>query len=119
MANEDKSKASRVAVIKLDHLYYKNDSIYKKYSEQVNGNADNTPYTLNGESSKVLRDLVDLVTNHGTARMKIRAALYIVYHHSIHNRFKEAKDFLLRTHIADIISLQDIGTQIIYNRAIT
>jgi translation initiation factor 3 subunit C len=63
--------------------------------------------------------LVDLINQHGTARMRIRSALYIVYHHSIHNRFKVAKDLLLKTHIADIISLQDIGTQIIYNRAIT
>lgn len=29
--HEDKSKASRVAIIKLDHLYFKNDSIYQKY----------------------------------------------------------------------------------------
>lgn len=51
--------------------------------------------------------------------MKIRAVLQVVYHHSIHNRFKEAKELLLRTHISNIITLQDIGTQIIYNRAIT
>lgn len=43
----------------------------------------------------------------------------MVYHHSIHNRYHEAKDLLLRTHVSDIVHTQDIGTQIIYNRAIT
>jgi 3-polyprenyl-4-hydroxybenzoate decarboxylase len=28
--NNDYSKAARIAVLKLDHIYYKNDAIYAK-----------------------------------------------------------------------------------------
>lgn len=42
----DASKASRVAILKLDHLYYKNDSIYEKINSNVQVNDENRPYTL-------------------------------------------------------------------------
>lgn len=51
--------------------------------------------------------------------MKLRAALYQIYHLSIHKKFYPARDLLLKTHIGDIIHLQDIASQILYNRAVT
>ena len=107
----DSNKAARVAILKLDHLYFKNDSLYKKIKDckdQVQD--DNKPYVIEGETSRVLSDLVVLINNNGTFKMKMRASLYLVYHHSIHNRFAEAKDLLLKSHIGDIIYLQDIGS---------
>jgi translation initiation factor 3 subunit C len=59
-----------------------------------------------------------LINNYGTPKMRLKAALYIIYHHSIHNRFTQAKDLLLKTHIGDVIHMQDIGSQIIYNRTV-
>ncbi len=89
----DNSKASRVAILKLDHLYYKNDSMHSKISQRpANSNDDNKPYELNGSSQNILGGLVELINNNGTSRMRVRAALYIVYHHSIHNRYHQAKD---------------------------
>lgn len=117
IAHDDKSKAARVAIIKMDHLYSKNDSLYVRYA-QAPKEEGNTPYIPEGDSSQVLADLTQLINTHGTARMRFRAALYTVYHLSIHNKFSQAKELLLKTHIADIISIQDVGTQIIYNRAI-
>ncbi len=31
-----------------------------------------------------------------------------VYHHSLHNRFNEAKVLMLKTHISDVIQLQNV-----------
>lgn len=41
-----------------------------------------------------------------------------VYHHAIHNRYNEAKDLMLKSHIASTIAKQQISNQISYNRAV-
>ena len=116
--NNDLSKAARIAVLKLDHLYYKNDALLARIAAAAPQSDPNKPYLLNGDSSVALEELMTLVNHHGTPKMRLRAALYLVYHHSIHNRFAEAKDLLLKTHIGDVIGLQDVGSQIIYNRTL-
>ena len=104
--HSDNKKAARVAVLKLDHLYYKNDSLYQRIvTSNQNSKDENRPYTVNGESQKVLNELVTLINNNGTAKMRMRASLYQVYHHSIHNRYHQARDLLLKTHIAEGIHL--------------
>jgi translation initiation factor 3 subunit C len=98
------SKSARVAIIKLDHLYYKNNSIYQKIRDCPQSTDDNKPYILE-DSQRVLNELTTLINQSGTLKMKMRATLYMIYYHSIHNRFTEAKDLLLKSHIADIIYL--------------
>jgi translation initiation factor 3 subunit C len=71
------------------------------------------------DSRRVLGDIVKLINQFGTLKMKMRATLYLIYFHSIHNRFTDAKDLLLKSHIGDVVYLQDIGIQILYNRAVT
>mmetsp|Transcript_15165 Transcript_15165/g.14758 ORF Transcript_15165/g.14758 Transcript_15165/m.14758 type:complete len:91 (-) Transcript_15165:846-1118(-) len=51
--------------------------------------------------------------------MRLRAYLYQAYHHALHNRFSQAKELLLKTHITEIIHIQEIPVQILYNRACT
>lgn len=41
-----------------------------------------------------------------------------VYHHSLHDRYHQAKDLLLVTHIQDVVQQMDVTTQILYNRAL-
>jgi len=115
--NNDYSKAARIAVLKLDHLYYKNDTLYAKIATSTS-DPNNKPYVINEDSQRVLEELMALINDYGTSRMRLRAAMYVAYHHSIHNRFALAKDLLLKTHIGEIIHAQDIGSQIIYNRTV-
>lgn len=51
--------------------------------------------------------------------MKVRAALCQAYHHGLHKRFSEGRELLLKTHVGESIHLQDISSQILYNRAVT
>lgn len=86
--SRDLNKASRIAILKLDHIYFKNDVLYEKIrSANVQDDEDNKPYIINENSEKVISELVDTVNKNGTPKMKLRAALYLIYHHSIHNRF--------------------------------
>ena len=50
--------------------------------------------------------------------MKVKATLLQVYHLALHNKVVIAKDLLKKTHIGEIITLQHVDNQILYNRAI-
>ena len=54
----------------------------------------------------------------GNYKMKMRAYLLQIYHHALHNRVAEAKNILLKMHIGEMIHVQDVALQILYNRAV-
>ena len=109
-------KAARIALLKLDHIYYKNDSLYAKFRSDPTAQGSYIPQK---ESRILIEELVSLINQKGTSKMKVRAALCQVYHHGLHRRFYEGRELLLKTHVGESIHLQDIGSQILYNRAIT
>ena len=51
--------------------------------------------------------------------MRVRATLYQAYHHGVHNRINQAKDLLQKTHMSQVIGVQHVDNQILYNRALT
>jgi len=67
----------------------------------------------------VIQKLVSSVHKFGTPRQRVRATLCQVYHHALHNRLSQAKDLIMKTHINQVISLQHVDNQILYNRALT
>jgi hypothetical protein len=68
------------------------------------------------DSQTVLRELAALVFNYGDERIKTRAILYLIFNHALHDRFFEARDLLLMSHLQDNIHHVDIPTQILFNR---
>ena len=51
-----------------------------------------------------------------TDRLRTRAILCHIYHHSIHDNWYEARDLMLMSHLQDTVSHSDPLTQILYNR---
>merc|ERR1712241_1183379 len=51
-----------------------------------------------------------------TDRLRTRAILSHIYHHSIHDNWYDARDLMLMSHLQDKISHSDPLTQILYNR---
>ena len=49
-------------------------------------------------------------------RLRTRAILFHIYHHSLHDRWYEARDLMLMSHLQELIDVADIPTRIIYNR---
>jgi len=116
----ESSNTARIALLKLDHLYYKNDTLYAKFKEsKQTENLQDPSYVPEKESRLVIEDLVRIVNTYGSSKMKVKAALQQAYHHGLHRRFFEGRDLLLKTHVGESIHLQDIGSQILYNRAVT
>ena len=66
----------------------------------------------------MIENLVKVVNTYGSSKMKVKAALQQAFHLGLHRRFYEGRDLLLKTHVGESIHLQDIGSQILYNRAV-
>jgi len=50
-------------------------------------------------------------------RIRTRALLCHAYHHALHDRFHQARDLFLMSHLQETINLTDTNTKILYNRA--
>lgn len=97
------SHAARAATIKLTYLYYKNDSIYEKIHARLEKKGQSAASNKNiyflDNSQKVISDLVKITLKSALPRLRVRATLCQVYHHALHNRLREAKDLLMKTHM--------------------
>ena len=115
---------SRIAIIKLQYLYYKNDIIYEQIRQRIEAKGKNLAQSLKSiyilqNSQQEIAELVSQVHRHGNPRMRVRATLYQAYHHGLHNRLSEARDLLLKTHMSQVITVQHVDNQVLYNRALT
>ena len=70
------------------------------------------------DSAAVIEQIVQLVKRIGQPKMRVKATLLQVYHMALHNNVIVAKDLLQKTHIGQIISMQQVDNQILYNRAL-
>ena len=67
--------------------------------------------------TELMNTLCTHVYKHGTDAAKIRATICHVFHHALHDRFLEARDLLLMSHIQEkIYDVGDISTMILFNR---
>jgi translation initiation factor 3 subunit C len=148
------TEAAALAQLRVEHLYYRHDSIAKYVDRAANffqtfGEADmlhpscvtsdesgkgQTDFTKTHpgavagkpfmdekshevDSKKLISELCTYVYQHGTDRAKTRAMICHIYHHALHDRFLEARDLLLMSHLQDTISnVGDVSTMILFNR---
>jgi len=69
------------------------------------------------DSTGLISKLTAFVYQHGTDRAKTRAMVCHIYHHALHDRFTEARDLLLMSHLQDTIAnAGDVSTMILFNR---
>lgn len=77
-------------------------------------NIDEISTTSNSDK---LEALCTFVYQHGSDRSKTRSMLCHIFHHALHDRFLEARDLLLMSHLQDTIpAANDISTMILFNR---
>jgi len=116
--HDELEKASRVGLIKLEHIYYKHDSLYEKTQQALKAKPEKLAelYFHSQPSEVVVQSLVDQVSQHCTLKLKVKAILLQSFHHAIHNRYFQAQDLVLKSQLAKTIAKQQIQNQIFYNR---
>lgn len=100
----------RIYLKRIQHLYYKFDF---KSREPTTTDAVDPQKT----SSTIMDRLCKFIyTRDTTNRIRTQAILSHIYHHALHDRYFEARDLMLMSHLQDNIQYSDIPTQILYNR---
>ena len=145
-------EAAQLAQLRLEHVYYRHDSIAVQVDKAALFNkqhgevtmlhpgciiADKTPGAA--DFSKIhpaaasgppvvadppvvdygamMTELCQYVYKHGTEQAKVRATICQIYHHALHDRYVDARDLLLMSHLQDsIYSYDDVSTMVLYNR---
>lgn len=105
------SDAAMLAELRVEHMYYRHDSIVKAFAESQDTSAADL------DTAKEMAALCTYIYQHGSDRQKTRAMLCHIYHHALHGRFLEARDLLLMSHLQETIPVAgDIATMILFNR---
>lgn len=95
------TEQSRVALMKLERLYYKHDKIYEVAKTSPN---KTELYFLDGPSADIILSLVNQVMESGTSKLKMKAILLQSYHHALHNRYELAEELIMRSRISHKIT---------------
>lgn len=95
----DKQQICRIYLKKVENLYYK----YDKNNEK--------------KSAELVDKLCKFIyQNDSTDRLRTKAILCHIYHNGLHDRWFEARDLILMSHLQESIDNSDIPLQILYNR---
>ena len=119
---DEKSDAAMLAELKVEHLYYRHDSLAVQIDAAVRAAEAGSETSPPAEQSQVdmakqIEDLCIYIYQHGSDKQKTRAMLCQIYHHALHDRFLEARDLLLMSHLQETIPVTgDISTMILFNR---
>lgn len=141
-----KSELCRLRMLRLEHVYYKRNYVavpprcpgLGEPEKDENGMlvtpAPEKPvepaeprepkqWIVNDEEETDISALVKrlctfLYGRESTDRIRARAMLCNVYHHTLFDRWFEARDLMLMSHLQETIVHSDVPTQILYNRTI-
>eukprot|EP00918_Siedleckia_nematoides_P032462 GHVU01070420.1.p1 GENE.GHVU01070420.1~~GHVU01070420.1.p1 ORF type:complete len:887 (-),score=264.92 GHVU01070420.1:71-2533(-) len=104
--------AARLAMRRLEHLYYKHDDLIVRAATkcpQVGDQPEGRQEFINKLAMKVYR--------YGDAALHPRAMLCQMYYHALHDRFFQARDMLLMSRLQENIhQYNSIPLQILFNR---
>uniref|UniRef100_UPI000EF4CF26 eukaryotic translation initiation factor 3 subunit C n=1 Tax=Ciona intestinalis TaxID=7719 RepID=UPI000EF4CF26 len=102
----------------IEYVYYKYDRNTAEGAVAEEKTSDEEPETEESlDSTQLMSTLCQYIyTKDSSDRIRTRAILHHIYHHSLHDRWYEARDLMLMSHLQETINYSDVPTQIAYNR---
>jgi len=117
----DQLSISKIYLLIILHIYYKNEELIKKMTEKFNLNINRDEYLIKSceNPENFMNQLCDKIYAHCDEKSKLRALLCNVYFLCIHNHYDMAKNLFKRSHVFELIQiLKDDHTKILYNRTL-
>ncbi|KAI0267168.1 eukaryotic translation initiation factor 3 subunit 8 [Gloeopeniophorella convolvens] len=111
---------ARVVMRRLEHIYSKPDAVLNALESAVAASELTISLSLASQPSPsaLINALCVHLYKSGNSVLRTRAMLSHIYHHAFHNDFYTARDMLLMSHLQETVYSMDVGTQILYNRAV-
>ncbi|KAJ3261683.1 Translation initiation factor 3 subunit c [Boothiomyces macroporosus] len=114
--NESQDILDLMLMRRVEHLYYKPDSIIEAFEAAVQ-----TEYSFGTENLKIdqlVAHYCTLLYKTNIDRIRVRALLCHVYHVALHDDYHKARDMILMSRLQETITQSDIPTQTLYNRSL-
>jgi len=108
---------ARTVMRRVEHIYSKPDAVIQALETGVLA-APQTTLATAGTPTALVHALCVYLYKSGESLLRTRAMLSHIYHYALQNKFHTARDMLLMSHLQESIHNADVGTQILYNRAI-
>lgn len=117
----DQTSISRIHLLILLHIYYKNAQSIRKMIERFNLNVNRDEYLIKSceNPENFITQLCNKIYTYCDEKSKIRAMLCNIYFLCVHNKYNVAKDLFNRSYIYEVIQImKDDQLKILYNRTL-
>ncbi|KAI5794399.1 eukaryotic translation initiation factor 3 subunit 8 N-terminus-domain-containing protein [Peziza echinospora] len=115
---------NRVINRRLEHVYFKPAQVIATVEEKTWAKLPKTvesaitPRPTVYDATELINTLCTYLYKHDATVLRTRAMLSHIYHFALHNKFYQARDMLLMSHLQENIHVADVSTQILYNRTL-
>ncbi|CAH7686256.1 translation initiation factor eIF-3 subunit 8 [Phakopsora pachyrhizi] len=122
---ELKEAEAKAVMRRLEHVYCKPDAVIQPLEaalpevatqicpKQAEA-AEASPYS----SSELIHALCAYLYKTENSLLRTRAALCQIFNYALHDEYHRARDLMLMLHLQETVNAADVGTQIMFNRAV-
>lgn len=118
---KDQLSISRIYLLIILHIYYKNQESIKKMIERFNLNVNRDEYLIRSceNPENFMNQLCEKIYANCDEKSKLKAMLCNIYFLCIHNHYDGAKRLFKRSYVFELIQiLKDDQLKILYNRTL-
>ena len=114
----------RLLIRRLEQLYFRPSILVKQHEELIWKDVDAefdstiTPRSLASDPDKLVDALCRFLFAHSDGIVRARTMLCQCYWLALHDKYHQARDHLLMSHLSETIGSFDVSTQILFNRAL-